>query len=362
MAKEPNWSSREHAAVDRYARALGRGRYHDASDAAAACRQALERVWQSHASLRPRTLAQAQSRLRLRGRMLGVHGANQKWSRDETRLLEPFVQAYLHGEFPSVRAAAQACYRALPLRIRRRRSAVTVYHRLFPLARARGLPRLTRATDRSEDETLDRYVRALHGGRYRYVRDAASACLAELNRRSGKGARPRTLTWVELALHRRSAATGLPRIRNFLTPTERKLLERYARKVDRGELPDWLTAARQCLTAIQRYYARALRRRPDAPRRVTSHSIHTIHTEILELAHRLNLRGPRCVRWSVEEAKVLLSWLKWYRRYRRVVRLKPLKEASAGLREDLDKIGSSRTLAACRCRLLLYNRRTQGMR
>jgi hypothetical protein len=102
MAEEPNWSSREHAVVDRYARALGRGRYHDASDAAAACRQALERVWQSHASLMPRTLAQAQSRLRLRGYTLGVHRANQKWSRDETRLLEPFVQAYLHGEFPSV--------------------------------------------------------------------------------------------------------------------------------------------------------------------------------------------------------------------------------------------------------------------
>ena len=362
MAKEPNWSSREHAVVDRYARALGRGRYHDASDAAVACRQELKRVWKAHPDLKPRTLPQVHSQVRLRGRALGVRWASLEWSEEEKSLLLPFAQAYLRGDYPSVRATARACHRALPARMRRRRSAVTVYHRLFQLARARGLPRLTRATDSGEAATLDRYVRALHGGRYRYVRDAAPDCLAELRRRrDGRDARPRTLTWVELALHRRSAATGLPRYRNALTPTERRLLERYARMVDSGKLPDWLTAARECLAEIHRHYARPPRRGTGGPRRLSSHSIHTIHTKILDLAHRLNLRGPRCIRWSAEETKLLNGWLKWYARYKGVRRLTPLKQASEGLREDLDKIGSTRTLGACRNRLLKHHRLMHGI-
>ena len=362
MAKTLNWTRREHAVVNRYARNLGRGRYHDALDAAKACRQELERVWKAHPGLKPRTLPQVQSQVRLRGHALGARWASQEWNEEEKSLLLPFAQAYLRGDYPSVRAAARACHEALPARVRRQRTAVTVYHRLFQLARARGLPRLTRATDSGEAATLDRYVRALHRGRYRYVRDAAPDCLAELRRRrDGRDARPRTLTWVELALHRRSAATGLPRYRNFLTPTERRLLELYARTVDRGELPDWLTAARECLAEIRRHYARPPRRGTGGPRRLTSHSLHTIHTKILNLAHRLNLRGPRCIRWSANETKLLNDWLKWFVRYRSVRRLTPLKQASEGLQQDLAGIGSTRTLGACRNRLLKHCRLMHGM-
>jgi thiamine kinase-like enzyme len=153
---------------------------------------------------------------------------------------------------------------------------------------------------------------------------------------------------------------GLPRTRNFLTPVERRLLERFARKVDKGELPDWLTAARQCLAEIQRRYANPSRLPPGGPRRLTSHSIHTIHTEILTLAHRLKLRGPRCVRWSDQEMKLLQEWLTWYSRYRRVQRLKPLRQASEGLQEDLEKLGSNRTYTACRAQLTEYHSRRQG--
>jgi len=121
-----------------------------------------------------------------------------------------------------------------------------------------------------------------------------------------------------------------------------------------------LTAAKSCLAAIQRRYAHPLRLRPGGPQRLTSHSIHTIHTEILSLAHRLKLRGPRCIRWSVSEMKLLDGWVMWYGRYRRVLRLKPMKQASEGLQEDLEKMGCNRRLSACRYQLTKRFRSVHG--
>ena len=207
----------------------------------------------------------------------------------------------------------------------------------------------------------------MHEGSYQTVDAAVPDCLAELNRLHRKHPdarelRPRSLQWVKDSLHKRSAALGLPRYRNPLTPIERMLLERFARKVDRGELPDYLTAARECLADIGRRYAHPSRLRPGGPRRLTSHSVHTIHNEMLELAHRLNLRGQRCVRWSAPERVLLDEWLMWYSRYQRVSRLRPLKQASVGLQEDLDKTGGRRTVNACRVQLMKYHRLRHGHR
>jgi hypothetical protein len=258
-------------------------------------------------------------------------------------------------------AAAQACYGELPARIRARRASYSIYHLVLKLARRRGLKRLKRLPDKHEAGVLDRYVRALHEGRYKYVPMAAPDCLAELDRLHRKRPDadmvcPRSLSWVTGALYKRSEALGLPRYRNLLTPTERRLVERFARKVDRGELPNWLTAARGCLAEIRRRYAHPLQLRPGGPHRLTSHSIYTVHDSIRELAHRLKLRGPRCIRWSAPEMKLLKDWLRWYSRHRPVRRLQPLKQASEGLHEDLAEMGSNRATSACRGQLLKYFR------
>jgi len=359
MAKEPNWSPEELKVVERHVRGLGRGSHADALEAARACRDELKRIWRSRGPHARRPLNAVHLKVLGQASALGLAWSKHAWAEEEIRLVEPYVQAYLHGDYSSIRAAAQACYGALPESIRARRASYSVYHLLFKLARQRGLRRFNRLPDEREDKVLDRYVRVLHEGRYKYVRLAAPDCLAELERLRRRRpdaelVRPRTLSWVRLTLSKRSAALGLPRYRNFLTPVERTLLERFARKVDRGELPDWLTAARECLAEIQRRYARPSRIHPGGPRRLTSHSIHTIHTEILTLAHRLKLRGPRCIRWSAQEMKLLQGWLTWYSRYRRVQKLKPLRQASEGLQEDLEKLGSNRTYTACRSQLSHY--------
>jgi len=364
MAKEPNWSPEELKVVDHYVRKLGRG-HEDAMSISRACLAEMERTRRLRRAGVRRTLVAVHSRLLMRAHSLGLAWTKHSWTDEEIRLVEPDVQAFLRGEYPSVRAARQACYATLPARIRRMRASYSIYQLMYKLARRHGLKQVKRPPDRHEGEILDRYVRALHEGRYRYVPTAAPDCLAELQRlhRSRPDAgmvQPGTLSWVTGKLYKRSEALGLPRFRNLLTPTERKLLERFARKVDRGELPDWLSAAKECLAEIRRRYAHPLRLRPGGPRRLTSHSLHTIHDDIRELSRKLNLRGPRCIRWSAEETKLLEGWLRWCSRYRHVKRLHPMRRASEGLQEDLAKLGSNRTVSACRNRLTHYLNRRLG--
>jgi hypothetical protein len=359
------WVRREKAVAERFARALGRGRFRSAGEAARACMPELQEVWQSDSSLRPRKVKRVHSWILLRTRALGLSWASRHWKAVEIRMLAPFAAAYVRGEYPSVEAAGRACRRALPARVRRNRSLISVWQKLFRLAREQGLRQWRRTSDDAEVRVLDRYVRALHEGRYRCVREAAPDCRSELERLRRRRPdadrlRSRTLGWVSETLQDRSAATHLPRYHNFLTQTERKLLEDYARRVDRGELPNWLTAAQHCLAEMKRRYARRRPRGPMAPRRLTSHSIHTVHNRILALAHRLNLRGPRCIRWSGPERRLLDSWIRWYARHRGTRRLSPMKQASEGLQGDLEKIGCNRRLSSCRYQLRKYFLRSQG--
>ncbi len=365
MSGEPKWSREELKVIDRHARALAR-RHHAGTQAAAkACLPELKPIWESRRPRTRRTLGGVRQELLVRARALGLAWPGHSWTEEETRLVEPYVQACLRGDYPSPRAAALACYDALPARIGAQRTFNSVYQLVLKLARLRGLKRIKRPPDKREARVLNWYVRALHEGRYKYVPLAAPDCLAELEplrRRSPDAGLllPRTLSWVTEMLYRRSAALGLPRFRNLLTPAEHRLVERYARKVDRGELPDWLVAARECHAEIQRRYAHPLRLKPGGPRRLTSHSIYTIHDQIRGVAQRLKLRGPHCVRWSPQERKLLRDWLRWFLRYRRVRRLQPMKQASEGLQEDLAKLGSYRAVSACQGQLRRYANLMRG--
>ena len=359
MAGEPKWSREELKVIDRHARELARGHHAGSRAAAKACLPELKPIWKSWRPRARRTLGGVRQELLVRARALGLAWPGHSWTGEETRFVEPYVQACLRGDYPSPRAAALACYDALPARISTQRTFNSVYQLILKLARLRGLKRIKRPPDEREARVLDRYVRALHEGRYKYVPLAAPDCLAELlplrRRRPDAGLLlPRTLSWVTEMLYRRSTALGLPRFRNLLTPAEHRLVERYARKVDRGELPDWLVAARECHAEIQRRYAHPLRHKPGGPRRLTSHSIYTIHDQIRGVAQRLKLRGPHCVRWSPQEMKLLRDWLRWFLRYRRVRRLHPMKQASEGLQEDLAKLGSYRAASACQGQLRKY--------
>jgi hypothetical protein len=359
------WSREELKVIDRHARELGRGHHTNSRDAAKACLPALKCIWKSRQPRARRTLCGVRQELLVRARSLGLAWSRHSWTVEETRFVEPYVQACVRGDYPSPRAAALACYGVLPTRIRARRATHSVYQLILKLARRRGLKCVKQLPDEREAKVLDRYVRALHEGRYKYVPEAAPDCLAELEplrrRRPDAGLLlPRTLSWVTLMLYRRSAALGLPRFRNLLTPVEHRLVERYARKVDRGELPDWLVAARECHAEIQRRYAHPSRLRPGGPRRLTSHSIYTIHDQIRGAAQRLKLRGPHCVRWSAQEMKLLRDWLRWYSRYRHVRRLRPMKQASEGLQEDLAKLGSYRAVSACQGQLRKHANLQQG--
>jgi len=359
------WLPEEDRVVDRYTRDLGRNRFKSGTAAAIACFAELERTRKSHRRGACRTYLAVQERLEDRARLLGLAWSGRRLNDEEAGLVEPYALAGIRGEYPSIRAAARACYQALPRRVRASRSLGSIRRLLIMLARRHGLRRYKRPVTEGEARVLDRYVRAVHEGRYKLVTEAAPDCLAELTRLHRKRPdarelRPRSLSWVRLALYRRSEALGLPRYHCPLTPTEKTLLEHFARKVDRGELPDWLTAARECHAEIRRRYAHPSRLRPGGPRRLTSHSIHTIHDEIRKLSRRLGLRGPRCIRWSAREQGLLEQWLRWYSRYRGIRRLSPLSQAAEGLQEDLAKMGSNRTVKGCRERLKLYYRLHRG--
>jgi hypothetical protein len=216
---------------------------------------------------------------------------------------------------------------------------------------------------------IDRYVRALYEGRYRFARAAAAACadeLAGMSRRAELGVarrrRPRSVVAVHDVLSRRASSFRLPRYKTDLSPEELALIERYARGVERGEYRSWAEAARACSSELQQVYAAAARRSPLPLRRVSGHSPATVLIRMLGLSRQLGLRGPRQHLWSAAEIKVLDSWLRWYERRRGDRRQTGLlRQATEGLQEDIENLGSHRTLSACECKLLFWRRRLHGV-
>jgi hypothetical protein len=157
---------------------------------------------------------------------------------------------------------------------------------------------------------------------------------------------------VSSRLQQEAKRTFVPRFRSVMTAEESALVERYARAVDAGEYDCWKAAARACRDEMMRRARDQTRSYGLSARGIAGHSLHTVHTRMLDLSRRLKLRGPRRVLWTEPELRRCASWVRWLDRHRAGRRrMRIFTEAASGLQEELQRIGCDRTLSACKHRL-----------
>ena len=354
--------------VDRHAQALLRGRYRGARQAAEACLPQFARLRGGATATRERTLLSVQQHIYQCCLRTGHVWSHTAWRPEEDRVVERHVRALARSRHPNILAAARACRGELHRSGMYGRSLAAVRVRVLERAHALGLPVL-RPWSRDEMHVIDRYVRALYEGRYRFAPAAAAACASELAERSSRAGRcvagrcrPRSIAAVHDVLSRRASSLRLPRYKTDLSQEELALIEQYARGVDRGEYQSWAEAARACSVELQRVYAAAARRSPLPVGKVTGHSPATVLIKMLTLSRQLGLRGPRLHLWSAAEIRALDSWLQWYERRRGSRRQKGLlHQAAEGLQEEIEDLNSHRTLGACEDKLLRWRRRLHGL-
>jgi hypothetical protein len=192
---------------------------------------------------------------------------------------------------------------------------------------------------RRELDVVDRYAQGLVDGRYASVDQAAGPGRRAL---IASGCAERPGHGIANQLLRRAHLHGRPLRDWFWTDEELRKLDPVARDYAAYKFPNVAAAAAAGLRALGGSC-------PKGPRTLSG-----AEHAILQLA-RVHGRNQSWWLWSEAEIKVCDSWIRWYQRYRRVRRLRPAKVAADGLREELQYMGSERTLAACRT--YFYKRR-----
>lgn len=359
------------ATIDRYTNALAQGDYADAVTAAAACRKELARQHRGRTVAALGTLA---AHIRREARRKQLSYAKARWSREDEQVLRRYAQSFVAGRYPSARQAATLCQREIEQRDaanqRRgvlRRTYYGYYAKLLEFARSMGLPYLQRAWEPAERRVLERYVRRLLAGKYKYTRDIAAACtreLAEIDACATKGAtgsrqRPaRSEEAVYNELTRIVASAKLPRYKAPWTRPELDVLERYARATAKGRYQRWTDAAAAAMKELRSLYKG--KGSEVRPAHLAGHRTSDAEQRIRILARRLNLGGPHMQYWTSPEERIFSKWVKLYHKGHHQRREGPLSEFAEGLRRELRGAGFNRRPSACMARLVEGHREIYG--
>jgi hypothetical protein len=358
------WLADELRVVDRYAKALMRGRIVGTGVAAVRCREELTRLAVA-AGRDPRELpASMRERIGKRARLHGWVLPGSEWRIEENRVLDRYVRACVRGEYPSIESAARECWkemRGARGSFGRKLSAVRL--RLLEAARAQGRQPYRRWT-KDELRVAARHVSLLYEGRYRCVRQAADGCARELRQRHVSlqvAYPPRPAAAIYQRLTNLAPTYRLPRRKGEMTADEKKVVERYARALARGEFGDARVASAACLTRLRESYGRVHRVGSVSVRGVTGHSVHAVRHEMLKCLQRLKLFVLSGRSWSDEEDRLCEVWVRWHERGRTSRRLRRWRDAVEGMVDELSRRGYRRTYQAVDARLKVARRRMRGM-
>ena len=261
------WTPSEDRVVERFARALVRREYPDATAAARLCLKALAR----HKRHFHRSVVVVAVRISERARELGREQTHISFTSEEQKVLRELAIQVSSGRFREVKDASRAFVARMARRRRARtggseipvRTLGSVYARLTRMARTTGLAWGFRDWSPEEDRVLDRFIDRYSKGEFRSLRSTARACRVELRRldaerrKHPERGRPfgRSFLAIRQHLKLRTAERGItmPLFRRWRGP-EGRIAARYAELIaaDGGRHTIWDFA-----TMLQR----ALRRR-----------------------------------------------------------------------------------------------------
>jgi hypothetical protein len=261
------WTPSEDRVIDRFARALVRREYPNATAAARLCLKVLAR----HKRHFSRSVVVVAVRISERARELGREQTHISFTSEEQKVLRELALQVSSGRFREVRDASRAFVARMARHRRARtggsevrvRTLGSVYQKLTRMARTTGLAWGFRDWSPEEDRVVDQFIDRYSKGEFRSLRSTARACRVELRRldaeRRKHPERGRPFGRSFLAIHQhlnlRTAGRGItmPLFRRWQGP-EGRIAARYAELIaaDGGRHTIWDFA-----TALQR----ALRRR-----------------------------------------------------------------------------------------------------
>jgi len=349
------WTSQEKSVLRRYARAIVAHRYPGVAKAAVDCCAELELLRRREPS--QSALRSADGIRKTLGGMARASGWSLTGSRltaEENRLLDRYVKAVESGRFPGTLAAARACREDFE-RLRASQPCIfpktlaTIRSYIWRRWRERNGPQV-RQWGSEEDEVIDRYVKAVVAGRYENATQAAAGCQREIAGCSPASAN-RTRRAIEKRICQRAARLGQPRPFIDWTAEEEAIVDRFSRYLVEGRYRRVADAVEPCRVALHTQGVRLVRSKKLSPAAAAWRSVPAVRGRLHIRARELGRRWPSIRRWSEEEQRLVIQWVKWYAKYRGVRRLCPLTEAALGLQDDLAKMDSVRTLGTCKGRL-----------
>jgi hypothetical protein len=269
------WSRAELRLAERYARALVKGEFRSARQAAARAESDFEFLRHGHPdevwAQKSRSFVTISDRIaKLAHRTLG-RWASLKWTRGEDHIILRYARDAAAGRYRQVKDAARACREEFlrlgrqqpkPPWLSQQRTQVAIYNRMLKHIRKLGL--LPRHDEWSPEESrvLDTYARALARGKFRKAREALVDLKQELERLRRRypdanwlrvQRRPSALLHM---LRIRARALGRPIKAVAWSPAERRLLDDYARGVVSGKYPNATYAARLMLSRMAQLRSR----------------------------------------------------------------------------------------------------------
>jgi hypothetical protein len=374
-APQSRWLPIEERVVARYVRAFVDGRCPTAIDAAQACAQEFERLRRQRPgagwSAVPRSDRALAVKVLKLARAEGRVPPGQRWTTAEKALLDWYARALARRRYLELREAATDCHRELAQL--RRRSAVpargparrytAILDRLLRRARALGWSQNAVRWLPSEQRIVDASVRKLLTDHDLTANRAARECHLRLRRLARRTARlsvpshRRTYSTILTYLLRRLHAVGRTRSTHWL-PEENRIVERFALHLVQGKYRDTQAALPACCRALSRCRGRLrqVRGREFVLQRRTRAGV---LDRLFRASRRLNQPRPG-TKWTPAEEAACGSWLRWYDRHRSP-RPGALRQAAAGLMEELQEMSSRRTIGACAHRLLNAWMRQQGL-
>jgi hypothetical protein len=293
-------------------------------------------------------------RLELEAERLGRQRVRALWSAAEDRAIDRFALAVVRHECRSVAAASRACQRVLAgYKHAFPRTIPAIFMRIAGRAHALGMKPGRTSFTAEETELLDDLARKVSRGRFRYVRDASRAFVAEMarRRRRARAGRPtpvRTIDGLDKKLWHVARHAGLAwRFRDW-SPEEDRIVDRFIKRFSEGRYRSLRVTAKACRAALRRLDA-SREKRPEGGRPYRR-SLLAVRQHLAQRVAELNITRPLFRRWRGAERQLATQCA---RRFiaDRVRRRRKMMLYAVALQIKLRSLGYPRTVDACRAEI-----------
>ena len=290
-------------------------------------------------------------RLELEAEKLGRPHVRALWSAVESRAIDRFALAVVRHEYRSVAAASRACQQVLA-RYKHAfpRTIPAIFQCIADRAHALGRKPAKVNFTAEETELLGDLARKVSLGRFRHVRDASGAFIAEMarrRRRAGAG-RPipvRTLDSVDKKFWHMARAAGLAWGFRDWSPEEDRIVDRFIKRYSEGRYRSLHGTAKACRVALRRLDASRKRHPEDG--RPWRRSLLAVQQHLTLRVAELKVTRPLFRRWRGVERQLATRCAQRFIADRERRRRKLMMYAVA-LQTKLRSLGYPRTTDACR--------------